>query len=57
MAKKRKNSICSHNQTYIDMIKRSLNYEDVSYAELGRRYGVRWQTIQAISSGKTWKDV
>jgi len=36
-------------------IKSLLNNKLCSLAEIGRKFGVRWQTIQAISKGKSWK--
>lgn len=41
----------------VSKIKKHLVVGDKSLAELGRENGVRWQTIQAIAMGKTWKTI
>lgn len=38
-------------------IKSLLNNKLGTFADIGRKFGVRWQTIQAIAKGKTWKKI
>lgn len=53
-----KNGMSKLNEKRVREIKNTLKYYDFkSFAELGRKYGVRWQTIQAIAKGRTWKNV
>lgn len=40
----------------VKMIKAYIK-DDYSYAWIAKQFGVRWQNIQAIAKGRTWKNV
>ena len=44
------------NRQIVKLIKRHIK-KGVTFSHLGQLFGVRWQTIQAIAKGRTWKHV
>lgn len=53
-----KNGKAKLNEIKVRDIKNTLKYYNFkSFAEIGIKYNVKWQTIQAIAKGKTWKRV
>lgn len=51
-----KNGLSKLDEKKVKEIKNCIK-DSKSFSELGKKYGVRWQTIQAIAKGKTWKHV
>lgn len=52
-----KNGMSKLTELDVIRIKSLLNNNIGSLAEIGRKFNVKWQTIQAIAKGKTWKNI
>lgn len=50
-----KNGLSKLDEISVKYIKSQIGIK--SFAELGRRFNVKWQTIQTIAKGRTWKSV